>query len=294
LFVAGKVDLRVLTLPDEQDPAEYLLAHGRQALESLVAQAPDALQHARLVATEGIDLRGDVHRASVALEELVATIAKAPRLRADTLVEDRLREEKFLQRLAVDFGVPEEQVRQLMTAQRRKKATREERGRGEAVASVQQPMDPLERELLEVLLQVPAMFEQVALAIQPAQFAAGRGREIFSRCGQLWARGILPDCHRLLLEIDDPVVKNLLIELDEQGGRKKTAEAPARLQDVLAGFERRQQEHQLRGPLAALKQRQLAEEDEQAVLLELERQQRARQQQQTERARQGSSDPTEG
>ena len=50
----------------------------------------------------------------------------------------------------------------------------------------------------------------------------------------------------------------------------------------------------MRGRTAALKERQLAEEDELAVLLELEQQQRARQQEQEERARLGISEPTEG
>ena len=75
---------------------------------------------------------------------------------------------------------------------------------------------------------------------------------------------------------------------------KGGADAEVRLRDVLAGFERRQREHWTRNRTAALKGRQLAEEDELAVLLELERQQLARQKENEERARLGISDPTEG
>ncbi len=120
LFVSANVDLRVLTLPDDADPADYLLAHGADAFGRLVDRSADALTHAFQSETDGIDLQADVHASSAALERLVATIAKAPRLRADTQVEDRLREEKFLQRLAADFRVPEAQVRQLVTQLRRK------------------------------------------------------------------------------------------------------------------------------------------------------------------------------
>jgi hypothetical protein len=45
---------------------------------------------------------------------------------------------------------------------------------------------------------------------------------------------------------------------------------------------------------AALRERRLPEEDELAVLLELEKQQRERQQQIEDRSRLGISDPTEG
>jgi len=292
LFVSANVDLRVLTLPDNSDPADYLLAHGAEAFRQLTEIASDALEHAFHTATEGIDLQADLHAATTALEQLVATIAKAPRLRADTQVEDRLREEKFLQRLAGDFRVPEGQVRELMTQMRRKTATRREVAA--TPASVWEKNDPLERELLEIVLQDPQSIRRIANAVQPAQFVGTACRDVYSRCVALWSSGVLPEFGRLLLEIDDPVVKTLLVELDETGRAKATAERDARLQDVLAGFERRQREQVLRGRTAALRDRQLDEEDSLAVLLELEQHQRAEQQAKEVRARLGISDPTEG
>ncbi len=293
LFVAGNVDLRVLTLPDEMDPADFLRAHGAEAFEEQIAGSVDALTHAFQSVTAGVDLQADLHASAQALEQLAATIAKAPRLRADTLVEDRLREEKFLQRLAADFRVPEEQVRKLVTDLRRKSASRAAAAPAQP-ASVGENIDPLERELLEILMQFPAMIEQVAGAIQPAQFVSRSCGRVYSQCAQLWHRGILPDFERLLLENDDPGVKNLLVELDENGRRKAGGETDARLRDVLSGFERRQQEQRMRGRTAALKDRRLAEEDELNVLVELERHELARQQEQNERARRGISEPTDG
>ena len=294
LFVAGNVDLRVLTLPDEMDPAEFLLERGAAAFEELVGGASDALEHAFRSATAGLDLHADLHAATQALEQLIATIAKAPRLRGDTLVEDRLREEKFLQRLATDFRVDEAEVRRLMTQLRRKATSRPAPNDLAPSASVRAAVDPLERELLEIVLQFPHLFGEAASVIQPAQIVSDSCRAVFSQCAQLHAAEILPDYERLLLEIDDPGVKNLLVELDVHGRSKGGADAEVRLRDVLAGFERRQREHWTRNRTAALKGRQLAEEDELAVLLELEQQQLARQKENEERARLGISDPTEG
>jgi DNA primase len=292
LFVSANVDLRVLTLPDDADPADYLLTHGADAFRQLTESASDALEHAFHTATEGIDLQADLHAATAALEQLVATIAKAPRLRADTQVEDRLREEKFLQRLAVDFRVPEGQVRELMTQLRRKTATRRENPA--PTASVREKIEPLERELLEIVLQQPQLIERFANVVQPTQLVGRTCQDIYSRCVALWSSGVLPEFERLLLEIDDPVVKTLLVELDETGRAKAAVEYEARLRDVLAGFESRQREQGLRGRTAALKDRQLAEEDALAVLLELEQHHRAEQQAQEDRSRLGISDPTEG
>lgn len=292
LFVAANVDLRVLTLPDELDPADYLLDHGPEALERLVAGASDALTHAFRSATAGIDLQADLHAATQALEQLAGTIAKAPRLRSDTQVEDRLREEKFLQRLSVDFRVPEERVRELVTQMRRKTSQRAE-SREASDASVEK-IDPLERELLEVLLQSPQAIERVARVIQAAQLVSRNCRFVLSVCNRLWSEGVLPDFNRLLLEIDDPGVKNLLVELDEVGRQKGEAEFEVRLQDVLDAFSARQRDQGISGRTAALKQRQLTPEDELAALVDLVEHERAKQHAKEERARLGSSEPTEG
>jgi DNA primase len=287
--------LRVLTLPDELDPADFLLQRGAPALQALVDSAPDALQHAFRTATSGVDLQGDLHAATQALEQLVATIAKAPRLRGDTQVEDRLREEKFLQRLANDFRVPEEQVRDLVTQLRRKTAQRQTPRAAEA-ASVREKekIDPLERELLEVLLQSPAAIERVTSIIQPAQLVSRFCRNVLALCKDLFAAGILPDFDRLLLEIDDPGVKNLLVELDEIGRQKGAAELDVRLHDVLLALDHRRREETIRGRATALKDQQLNPEDALAALVDLVEHERGKQQAKQDRARLGISDPTEG
>ncbi len=56
LFVSADADLRVLTLPDGSDPADFLAAHGRQAFQELVAEAPDAMDHKLARLTAGVDL----------------------------------------------------------------------------------------------------------------------------------------------------------------------------------------------------------------------------------------------
>ena len=291
LFVAASVDLRVVTLPNGADPAEYLAKCGGEQFARSLSSAPDALSHAFHVITDGIDLQSDVHRASAALDEMVSTIAKAPRPNS---TEHHLREQTIIRRVARDFCIPDEDVRKLMTEKRQQSSRSERRGvTPPDSASVRVTIDPLERELLEIVLQFPDSIEQVASVIQPAQLVSDACRAVFSQCAQLWSARILPEFERLLLEIDDAVVKNLLVELDENGRRKVGGDREARLHDVLAGFERRQQDQSMRPRTAALRE-QLPEEDELAVLLELEKQQRERQQQIEDRSRLGISDPTEG
>jgi hypothetical protein len=102
---------------------------------------------------------------------------------------------------------------------------------------------------------------------------------------ELHASGVAVDFHRLLLEFDDPQVKNLLVELDEQARLKPNAEFDGRFQDVLASFQRRVDAEEVHAQTTRLKAEQLPEEEALALLLKI---------QQQVKSRQGISAPTDG
>jgi DNA primase len=286
LFVAAGADLRVLTLPDELDPCEFLLERGGQAFGELIDAARDALDHAFHTQTDGIDLRRDLHAASEALEQLIATIARAPRLGAHTETEDRLRQEKFLQRLAFEFQLPEEQLRQRLVELRRKTSSRP----AASVAKTSQPparlqLDPYEQELFALVLQASHISQQVFDAVTHGDLTTPGAKTLYEKCLELHAHGQAADFQRLLLEFDDVQVKTLLVELDAQAQALGSAEIDSRLADVLASFRRRREQHTRRTHTAALKTNQLQEDEALRILLQI---------QQQERNRQGISGPTEG
>jgi len=78
-FLAQDVDLRVLTLPESLDPAEFLERHGESAFRELCEQAPEALDFkwqasmAR-IGTATVDARQRL------LAEMLELIVTAPRL----------------------------------------------------------------------------------------------------------------------------------------------------------------------------------------------------------------------
>ena len=56
LFVAEKADLRIVTLPEGLDPADFLFEHGAEAFADLIStRAVDALEHAFQAFTRGLD-----------------------------------------------------------------------------------------------------------------------------------------------------------------------------------------------------------------------------------------------
>ncbi len=247
LFVAEQVDLRIVTLPKDLDPCEFLLEHGAEAFQTHLAAAVDALEHAFRIATRGLDIANQPHEATRALDGLLQTIARAPRLRSGSTSEQRVREWTMLGRLARLFAVDETVIRARVTDLRGKsRLAKPAASETESSAKPLAPLNAWDRELLEILLMEPESVAAVAEVVRPEQLESEPGRRLFAKSLELAAAGTTPTFDRLLLEIDDPQYKNLLVDLDEQGRAKGTHETAVRLRELLDGFRRRDGERQAR------------------------------------------------
>ncbi len=294
LFVAQQADLRILTLPEGSDPCDFLQTHGAEAFEKLLAeQAVDALEHAVKSATKGLDIQNDVHGATKALERLVAIVARAPRLRQDTTGEDRFREQKILQRLAAWFRIDEQEIRQRLTAVRRRLRSRAP-AREAVMPEVDESMDELPAaidpawcELLELIVLHPECFPTVRRDIRPEQMPPGPLRAIYETCCRLAESGVVPDFDRLMLEFEQPAIKNLLVDLDEQGRAKgdRQEDLAALVETLVKSFQHKEAQRQRPTQITALREGRLDDSQEAALLENIVRQ---------ERNRQGISEPTDG
>ena len=75
---------------------------GGEAFRELLTGAIDALEHKIRTATRGIDLANDTHRANLALENILTTIARGT---GDSMVDAAsLRAKQLIARLARQFG----------------------------------------------------------------------------------------------------------------------------------------------------------------------------------------------
>ncbi len=253
LFVSENVDLRIATLPDDLDPCEFLLERGADAFrEVLQSRAVDALEHAFQVATRGIDLAHDIHRATEALEGLVGMLAKAPRLRPDSGSVDRFREERMLQRLAASFRVPERDIRERLTALRRGAARRETPNRrmdppargASREAAGDKPLDMWQRGLLELLIRYPECLAAARVAVRPGELVSASARVIYEAMERIDDSGDPLTFDRLMLEFDDPALKSLLVELDDAASRKKMASPGVVLEEWIRNFQSERTEQQ--------------------------------------------------
>ncbi len=122
LFVRADIDLRVMSLPEGLDPADFLAERGSEAFGELVQQAPDALDHRLARLTDGLDVTHDTHRATSALDTVLRMVAKAPR-------GGGLRTDQLMLRLSRTFGIGEPRLQQRLESLREEDRRRQRRPR---------------------------------------------------------------------------------------------------------------------------------------------------------------------
>jgi hypothetical protein len=140
-----------------------------------------------------------------------------------------------------------------------------------------QIQEPWERELIEIILQEPESVSRAVESIAPEQLSDPACQRIFACCRELSLAGETPNFDRLVLEFDDPAMKNLLVELDERGRDRGGSDLAAQLPDLLLSFQRRNEKRNQQQTTAALKEKKFAEDQEVTILQNLIDQQRARQ-----------------
>lgn len=308
LFVASEVDLKILTLPDDLDPADYLLSQGADAFREVLKDAVDALDYRFHLATAELNAGSSVHALHRAAEQILATLAKAPRLGDATSSVARQREAMILAKLAGRVGISEQVLRERLADMRRQQ--RKPGVKAPPAPAKPQPADPewqpsastapnpaaapepldltkfdfARREILELVIAEPQFLSRVREELAPAEIRSPRERAVYLACCRLADRGEEPNLERLLLEIEDAQLKTLLIELADSHQAKNRSDLAAVLGGLLTALRDHREEQRCRARRKDANRSASEEEGLDALLDIIER----------KRRRQGISAPTDG
>ncbi len=312
LFVRADADLRVLTLPDGSDPADFLAAHGREALEKMVAESPDAMDHKLARLTNGIDVQRDTHAVTSAVDTMLKIVAKAP----DGLTTDQL-----MNRLSRTFDFKIERLEQrldFLRDERKKKQTVRQPVRkaqrpivdpnaafaesadfddfgagltetgppltGSMTTSrspqpTLRPLAGLERDLFESLIENPDLAATAVEAIDPDWLESTTARMLLSAYQDLDLAGRNLDCDTLLLVIENEQLKNIVVSLQErqqERAGKLPGSADERYAAIMIRFRELGFTVENTKQIELLESATMNEEDEMAVLKAMIDQQRSR------------------
>ncbi len=277
LFVAEQVDVRIVTLPDELDPCDFLLQRGGNAFRALLNHAVDALEHKVRSLTVGLNPATDTHRAHQAVEDILSVLAKAPRLQAGADGAMRMREQQILARLARQFLIDESEIRARLQELRQLHRPHASESATASLTPRVKPtkMGPGETELLEIMTLDPTLAERAVEQVSASDLSTPAARSLFSTFRRLYEQGLSLDLIRVMTEVEDAHLKSLLVELDENARAKEEMAqqpAPARLETLIGRLHQRRAEQQRRQLEAALEQGTLSDDEELRLLLELHEQ----------------------
>lgn len=285
LFLDSELDLRILTLPEGLDPCDFLLQRGREAMSELIDRAVDALEHRLSGALRHLEVN-DTHAVQRAVEGVLATLSKARNVNDPTAL--RVKEDQIIFRLSRRTGISKQRLNERLAALRRggrRPMGNEPLSDEEPDRDARKPINPRERELIEILLIEPEALVAIRQDVRPEQIENADCRQIYETACRLADAGMAPSLDRLLLEIDEPRIKGRLVELDELGRDKTNTDLAARIRALIDLFQRRDHRHEQRSAIDTLKQTPLAEKEEAELLDRLIR---------SERSRQRISEPTDG
>ena len=165
MFVASPLDLRIVTLPDGQDPCDFVQAHGRVAFETLLGRSDDALTHKINLATRGVDLRQRHSSIQPASGRYIVDVGRGDaRWRSDNNPW-RLRMQQVLGRLSREFRVDEAALRERLRELRKSKRPLTEQVEETPAALPKADFDPWDRELLWLVFRFPQFVEEALARI---------------------------------------------------------------------------------------------------------------------------------
>ncbi len=279
LFIAEAFDLRILTLPENSDPCEVLASDGREVFARMLDTAIDALEHKFTVVAGRLDSRSSMHDLNRAAEEVLATVAKAPRLHAASGSAARLREDQLLHRLARLCQASEQSLRSRLADLRRGSSrTKMERLSEPSFDEVGSPDEAdsatenrWQRDLVELLIRHPELLPQAREQIDPNHLVADRARGLFLKCCELQDAGVEPTFDRLMLEFDQPEDQSYLVGIDTEGESKEAFGEPAqaKLSMLMERYKNEQHLKRHQANRSRLDEQELPQDEEADILRQL-------------------------
>ncbi|NQT00394.1 MAG: DNA primase [Planctomycetes bacterium] len=236
--LAQRIDIRLASVPEGKDPCDFLLTAGKERFEQILSDAVDVFQFKWNRLTAGLGSDDTLTGKRLAIEEYLQTISTALWAGNISPIDRGL----IVNRISKIIGLDNKQINaelnnRLRHAQRaasynteNQKARPIDYGHG-LFATAQ-------REVLEILLNEPKLFEIVKQKITPELFDVPISRQIAELLFEALNTNIDSSLTEILAKTESVELGNSLVELSQTGQEKGNFQA--RLAGALDAIERHQ------------------------------------------------------
>ena len=281
LFLGHEVDVRVLALPTEFDPCDFLLEKGPAPFRAMIDGAVDPLTFAIDRAGSRFDL-GSMEGSRLAAEYVLAVFARIPAGQAAAGLD--LKVAKGLDTLSRKLSIPVPDLKKRLAKLRQPQPQRSapapaveahDPGRPSphqtttATATAAPPrkppirptdLDPIDRELVKIVLNEPKAVAALITRVTASSLMDAPLRAILQACYDLYAEGTIPTFDRVASRLDDGELRALAAGLQQPADdpnavmleRGASAPLEQRLNQVLVRFDDRERKFRLKDVQAAL------------------------------------------
>ncbi len=183
VFLAQRLHVRVASIPTGKDPCDYTLAEGGDGLRKLIDQAPDALEYAwRRRQAAWQDAGGNLADRRRLVDEFLSLVVSSATYGAI----DEVRRGQLAQHIGHLINIPAADLQQQMHRLARR-ITRSSQPQTVTSGSRVAGTDVTERQVLEVLLSSPDLFDVAAERVGPEDFVdegLKKAADVIWRAGQ--------------------------------------------------------------------------------------------------------------
>jgi len=229
LFLGNELDLRVLTLPPELDPCDFLLKQGAGAFGALVERAPDPMVYVLDRAWARFDSES-IEGSRQAAEWVLGILKSVPTSHG---LGPQVKIDKALDTLSVRLRVPKETLSRMLNQMRQQLRHSAAGPRPESTpaggaevnstagASSTAPTAPIRQseldrtdlEIIRLLLNEPSAVAWLLPRVSVSTLRDAPLRAILQACYDLQAEGQSPGYENLMIRLDDPSVRALATDL---------------------------------------------------------------------------------
>ena len=279
LFLGHEVDVRVLALPTEFDPCDFLLSQGAEPFRAMVGRAVDPLSFAIDRAGSRFDLES-MEGSRQAAEYVLAVFARVPANQQAAGLD--LKIAKGLDTLSRKLSIPVPDLKKRL-AKLRLAATKrptpaatpttdpDPAGATGSPRITPPPMprilpiraidlDPIDRELVKIVLDEPKVVATLITRVTAESLLNAPLRTILEVCYDLFGEGVIPTFDRVTSRLDDGELRALAAGLQQPVSDPNSvmlelgvaAPLESRLAQVLARFDDRERKFRLKDVQAAL------------------------------------------
>ena len=221
-----RLDVCLVSLPAGQDPCDFLLAQGKEPFEQLLAQAPDALAYKWQRTLRRLEEEDSVNGRQRAVDAFLRVVAQAFRAHRVDAIQRGFQLNKVAQLVDQPVAMIDQRLRALekILARAPESPDSNPQQQGEFVAA--DVLANAQREVLEVLLNRPELFEQAQAALaQPDEFDDAALRQVAQQVWPYCQAGGQGPLGEIVAGCESVGLSGLMTELAWRGSSRGNYEA---------------------------------------------------------------------